>query len=326
MEKKQFIKAYRTEKEKLGRSLWICKPSDGSKGREIFVTEEEEEVLSTFPEAKEEEQEEEEKSDVEQGDSSSSASVGEASDIDKRQRRTGTVAWVVQKYIANPMLLIGQRKFDVRCWVLVDSSFRVYVHRQGVLRTTSVPFTTDRNQLKDEFVHLSNHCIQTKAKDYGKYEETNEMFFDEFRQFLKEYHGGNGALEGGVSLEIDVMPQIHRIVALTMHAARDQMEGVPGQSFGSFNLFGYDFMLDDNACVHLLEINSSPAVADALLEEITRDVVEVAVLPFFPDETTCMTAVVESSDCCSSTGFQRVHCEQWMTEMEKSRVWLPHDR
>ena len=82
-------------------------------------------------------------------------------------------------------------------------------------------------------------------------------------------------------------------------------------------------MLDDNACVHLLAINSSPAVADALLEEITRDVVEVAVLPFFPDET--MTAVVESSDCCS-TGFQRVHCEQWMTEMKKSRVWRPHDR
>jgi tubulin--tyrosine ligase len=217
------------------------------------------------------------------------------------------------------MLLAGQRKFDVRCWVLVDASFRVYVHCQGVLRTTSVPFTIDSDRLKDKFVHLSNHCIQTKAEDYGKYESTNEMFFQEFGEFLKEHHS--------CSLEDDVVPQFHRIVALTMFAARDQMEGVPGQSFGSFNLFGYDFMLDEDARVHLLEINSSPAVADALLEEITRDVVNVAVLPFFEDESGVSKGGGEGEGSSSSSnGFQRVQCEQWMSKMDKSRVWLPHER
>jgi len=49
-----------------------------------------------------------------------------------------STAAVVQAYIADPYLLPGGRKFDVRVWVLIDPWFRVYAHRQGVCRTSSV--------------------------------------------------------------------------------------------------------------------------------------------------------------------------------------------
>ena len=84
--------------------MWIMKPSDGSKGRHIEVFDDKDEVL---------------------------AHVGSF--------REGSVSWVVQRYVANPMLLVGGRKFDVRCWVLVDRDYNVFLHREGVLRTTSVP-------------------------------------------------------------------------------------------------------------------------------------------------------------------------------------------
>ena len=114
----------------------------------------------------------------------------------------------------------------------------------------------------------------------------------------------------------DVMPQIHRIVALTLHAARNQMEGVAGQSFGSFNLFGYDFMLDERFVVTLLEINSSPAVADVLLNEMTVDVVNAGILPFYEDGEGG-----EDGGAKELGGFEKCNCTKWLEEMETSRLW-----
>ena len=39
-------------------------------------------------------------------------------------------AWVVSRYLQDPMLIDG-RKFDVRCWVLLDAKFRVFVFQDG---------------------------------------------------------------------------------------------------------------------------------------------------------------------------------------------------
>ena len=52
------------------------------------------------------------------------------------------------------------------------------MHAAGVLRTCSVPFTLDAASLADDFVHLSNHCVQTASAAYGQFEATNEMFYE----------------------------------------------------------------------------------------------------------------------------------------------------
>lgn len=73
--------------------------------------------------------------------------------------------WVVQRYLDRPLLLRGGRKFDMRLWVLLDHNYHMYLYRQGVLRTGSVPFSMDN--LDDRFVHLSNHCIQVRPRGGG---------------------------------------------------------------------------------------------------------------------------------------------------------------
>ena len=85
-------------------------------------------------------------------------------------------SWVVQRYIDRPLLLSGgDRKFDMRCWVLVDSAFNVHLYRHGVLRTSAVAY--DASDLSNRHAHLTNHCIAATHTDYGKFEPTNEMWY-----------------------------------------------------------------------------------------------------------------------------------------------------
>ena len=329
----QFRAAFAKDTATRGRSLWILKPSDGSKGREIFVTDREEEVLATF--ATEE---------VEADKAQAKDAGGGKKDYATSRRRTGTIAWVVQRYITNPLLLSGGRKFDMRVWVLVDADFRIFVHREGVLRTTSVPFSLAVDSLDNAFVHLSNHCIQTKCPSYGQYEPTNEMFYDEFDAHLSRMYrvrvrsgcaeadvafgrgefdarrvteeekdedgdgnnDGNGPFHRARLREV-LVPQMHRIAAMTLMSAKDQMCNAPGAAFASFNLFGFDFMVDDSLRVQLIEINSSPAVADRLLKEVTQDLCEAAIAPFFAEGGAKQGSV-------ESGGFERVDCAKWVSE------------
>ena len=301
--------------------------------------------------------EEEEKEEKEEKDDGVVEKVGQVGQVAqenlesikkqvKRDSSTGNVAWVVQRYMTNPMLLAGNRKFDMRVWVLLDSSFNVYIHKEGVLRTSSLPFTTEKDSLKNRFIHLSNHCIQIHSKEYGKYEKTNEMFFKDYNAYLEQcysvskrritqlnipapaivhkVHDNNNNINNNInnnnnnnkedmvmaSIERDILPQIRNIVALTMYAGKNRMKAVIGQSYNSFHLFGYDFMITNQMIVKLIEINSSPAVANDLLNQMTKDVSDIAIQRYFMN-----------GEIGDDNGFQLVGCEKWLKEMEVSREW-----
>ena len=86
-----------------------------------------------------------------------------------------------------------------RSWVLVDHQYNIYLYREGVLRTASEPYHVDNFQ--DKTCNLPNHCIQKEfSKNYGKYEEGNEMFFEEFNQYLSS--ALNTTLESSILLQI----------------------------------------------------------------------------------------------------------------------------
>ena len=330
-----FVEVFDADINQSGRSLWICKPSDGSKGRDIFVTEDKEEILSMFASPLAGEDLITLKKTAANTAKTKDDNLSNFADwkISQSKSSTGNIAWVVQKYVQNPMLLNGQRKFDMRLWVLVDHQYDIYIHQEFVLRTTSVPYTTDKEALRNDFIHLSNHCIQLQSEQYGQYETTNEMFRDEFSAWLSKHYlvqRNNTTTSTGkppfaaqqqqtnsdssqeqkceewcsASFDEDIMPQLKRIVAMTLHAARSQIENLPGASYASFNLFGFDFMIDDVMKVHLLEINSSPAVADRLLETITQDVVDLAIHSYYDDDKNNNTKI--------ENGFCQVDCQKWM--------------
>lgn len=90
-----------------------------------------------------------------------------------------------------------------RSWVLVDNQYNIHLYREGVLRTSSEPYND--SDFQDMTSHLTNHCIQKEhSKNYGRYEDGNEMFFDEFNQYLES--------SLSINLENSILWQIKEII------------------------------------------------------------------------------------------------------------------
>ena len=83
--------------------------------------------------------------------------------------------FVVQKYIEKP-LLISERKFDIRLWVLVTHEHRCYYFREGYCRLSGKKFTLEDKE--NLFVHLTNNAIQKHGDTYGAFAEGNILSFE----------------------------------------------------------------------------------------------------------------------------------------------------
>lgn len=78
--------------------------------------------------------------------------------------------YIVSKYILRP-LLIGGKKFDLRIYVLVTnySPLTVYLCREGFARFTHSRYSTDVDDIANNFVHLTNVAVQKTAENYDSW-------------------------------------------------------------------------------------------------------------------------------------------------------------
>ena len=193
-------------------------------------------------------------------------------------------SYVVQKYIENP-LLIDKRKFDVRMFVLVTTSAssadhkarkapKVYLYPDGYVRTCSVKYNYE--DVRDQSSHLTNDAVQKTTEEYGAFEDCNKLSFEQFEDIFL----------GKLDFERDVYSQIKKATAELFGVAMKQMK--PQDVPGSFELFGLDFMVDDNHQVYLVEVNTSPALfrkgdhLKQLLPRVMEEVLQKALDPWFP--------------------------------------------
>jgi len=56
----------------------------------------------------------------------------------------------------------------------------------------------------------------------------------------------------------DIVPQIRKIVGDTFKSVISRID--PARLQNTFELFGYDFMIDDEFRIHLIEVNTNPAL------------------------------------------------------------------
>lgn len=84
--------------------------------------------------------------------------------------------FVIQKYIERP-LLINDRKFDLRLWVLITHEHKCFYFKEGYIRMSGHKY--DLENYDDPFVHLTNNAIQKHGDNYGAYEEGNILSFEE---------------------------------------------------------------------------------------------------------------------------------------------------
>ncbi|EPY39442.1 tubulin---tyrosine ligase [Angomonas deanei] len=99
-------------------------------------------------------------------------------------------------------------------------------------------------------------------------------------------HSDDGATARGADVTVHnhIMPQIHYIVKETICAARPHLPVEPcvPSPTQCFQVFGYDFLIDEDLKVWLLEINGAPGGADRIVPRIMKDTIELCVSPFFP--------------------------------------------
>ena len=159
---------------------------------------------------------------------------------------------LIQKYIENPLLYKG-RKCDMRVWVLLTHNMKVYFFKEGHLKTCSIEY--DINS-KDAFRHITNYSFQKYNDNFQKFEKGNEVPFYEFQKFIDENYP-----DKNYKLNKDLFKQIKEIVSMTMRSGKEQINK-NGRNF-QFEIFGYDFMLDENFNLFLIEINSNPGIEES---------------------------------------------------------------
>lgn len=239
---------------------WILKPSMSDKGQGIRIFKTIEQLQDIFDSFEEDETDDED--------------VGQDSNkVVTSQLRH----FIVQEYLHNPLLLsdMHSRKFHIRCYVTCYGDLQVYVYdRMLALFAPSkfVPPSDDYNVLDNSQLscHLTNTCLQNddESKSNSVVEFTN---LDDIPPHRKE----------------EIKEQIHEIVAELFKAAVnvDRMNFRPLKN--CLETYGFDFLVDSNYQVKLLEVNAFPdfkqtgAELKGLIDELFDDIVSICVRPMF---------------------------------------------
>ena len=154
---------------------------------------------------------------------------------------------IIQKYLDNP-LLYYKRKFDIRCFVLVDSNLNVFFCREGHLKASSEFYDLGTT---NKLIHITNYSLQKKSAKFEQYEDGNEISYNDFKKFLGEK---NIPLDKFDSM----ITQMKYLVEISFKSVGKKL--LKSSPVLCFEIFGYDFIIDNDFKPWILEINNNPGL------------------------------------------------------------------
>jgi tubulin polyglutamylase TTLL1 len=172
-----------------------------------------------------------------------------------------TSATVLQRYIGDPLLLDRHNKFDFRIYMLIASTnpLIVYYH-DGFLRLSLCKYVPDST---DKCVHLTNTHLSKEifkeAQKKGGYEGMTEDDLREYQMWsmekLSDYLYNISRVKDPEDwLENYLRPQFQKAF---IHVVRMSQYSFMKHS-GVFEMFGLDFLLDNDLNLWFIECNASP--------------------------------------------------------------------
>jgi tubulin---tyrosine ligase len=207
-----------------------------------------------------------------------SACIDEKKTVNKIPR-----TYIIQKYLYKP-LLYNNRKFDIRCYLLVtniNTNIQAYFYKEGYLRTSCTEF--NMSNIQNKFIHLTNDAIQKKSPDYGKFEDGNKLSYDTFQAYI------DSSFEKKVDFKSEIYPAMKEIVKDTIKATYKSLD--PSKRLHSFEIFGYDFMLDELYKPWLIEVNTNPCLSlsgkylATLIPTMLNDAFNITLDQIFPQNS-----------------------------------------
>ena len=170
---------------------------------------------------------------------------------------------VVQEYLADP-LLIENKKFDLRCYVLILSVSppRIFFYNEGLLRLCSENFeSVDDSNSRTLCMHLSNYSVNKRHKEFvvGDGDIGGKRNFAFLSKFLEERGEDSAAF----------WQRVHKMVVKSVFAILPSLStsfnvataNNPSEDgFSCFELLGFDVLVDSKLQPLLCEVNHSPSL------------------------------------------------------------------
>jgi hypothetical protein len=119
------------------------------------------------------------------------------------------------------------------------------------LRTSSEEFNLTAENIENKFVHLTNNAVQKYSDNYGQFESGNQLSFNNFDAYCKQ----NGL---DIDVKGKVIPRVRELIQISMESVKKVIN--PNDSKYAFEIFGYDFMIDSEGNVWLIEVNTNPCI------------------------------------------------------------------
>ena len=270
-----------------GKNLWIVKAPNLNRGRGVKIFNNYNDIISYIKKITEGKITESELYDIKDNETNNNSdkqeknvneiiNENEYENKDEPDYIYQSSKIIIQKYIEKPFLYKG-RKCDIRIWVLISHKMKVYIFKEGHLKASSVNYNKDDF---DSFIHITNYSLQKYNKSFAKYEKGNEISFQTFQNFINENNPFN--------FREEIFPKFTEIVKLTALSVKNKIN--MNNSSYCFEIFGYDFMMDEEKNVYLIEINTNPGLeisSDIIAELIPRmidDALLLTVDELFPTE------------------------------------------
>jgi hypothetical protein len=154
---------------------------------------------------------------------------------------------IIQKYLDRP-LLYYKRKFDIRCFVLVDSNLNVFFCREGHLKGSSEFYDLNNT---NKLIHITNYSLQKKSSKFEQFEDGNEISYNDFKNYMNKKN---------ISLDNfnKMINQIKYLVQISFKSVGKKL--IKTNPILCFEIFGYDFIIDNDFKPWILEINNNPGL------------------------------------------------------------------
>ncbi|CAD5119623.1 unnamed protein product [Dimorphilus gyrociliatus] len=222
--------------------IWICKPTGTNQGKGIFLVRDLNEFRATLVEYDEKKKE--------------------------KKAYKPTTNRIIQRYVANPLLLDG-KKFDLRAYMLISSTSPLLVlYAHGYVRLSLAQYDNDTTNL---VAHLTNQYIQKKDPAYKDVKEDTVWSFDKLNDYVNRH------VAPGKEVENDWVKNgmTKTIKSIMVHLIKCVQNRLAAK-VGYFDLYGLDFMIDENLKVWFIEANVNPALATncGVLKDVIPGVVD----------------------------------------------------
>ncbi|KAH0788548.1 Tubulin-tyrosine ligase family protein [Histomonas meleagridis] len=188
---------------------------------------------------------------------------------------------IIQRYISNPMLINGL-KFDLRFYVAVTSldPLQIYIHKNGLVRLATEKYEENVEDIDNVSAHLTNFSINRHnplfkaTDDLSEDGKGNKWTHNPFWPYLDE-HGYDSN---------KVRSQIEDAIVTVLIASRETFMSQNNHRL-SFEMFGFDVMLDSDGNPYVLEVNVTPALGTSskldmyVKAPVVRDLFNIGMIP-----------------------------------------------